>query len=61
MFRAADAATDRVYIRFAAPAPQRELCMAWSLLRNRTNAARTFSETVRAEVDRRNGNASAEK
>jgi LysR family hydrogen peroxide-inducible transcriptional activator len=50
MFRAADAAVDRVYVQFAAPAPERELCMAWSLLRYRTNAARAFAEAVRAEV-----------
>jgi LysR family hydrogen peroxide-inducible transcriptional activator len=61
MFRAADAAADRVYVRFAPPTPQRELCMAWSLLRYRTNAARAFAEAVRAEVARQNGDASGDK
>jgi LysR family hydrogen peroxide-inducible transcriptional activator len=55
MFRAADAAGDRVYVPFAAPAPKRELCMAWSLLRYRTNAARAFAEAVRAQLGRQNG------
>lgn len=50
MFRAADAAVDRVYVPFAAPAPERELCMAWSLLRYRTNAARAFAEAVRTQL-----------
>jgi LysR family transcriptional regulator, hydrogen peroxide-inducible genes activator len=61
MFRAADAAADRVYVRFAAPAPERELCIAWSLLRYRTNAARAFAEAVRAEVARQEGNARVDK
>jgi LysR family hydrogen peroxide-inducible transcriptional activator len=61
MFRAADAATDRVYVRFAAPAPERELCMAWSLLRYRSNAARAFAEAVRAEAARRPGHANVDK
>jgi LysR family hydrogen peroxide-inducible transcriptional activator len=61
MFRAADAAADRVYVRFAPPTPERELCMAWSLLRYRTNAARAFAETVRAEVARQNGDAPVDK
>jgi LysR family hydrogen peroxide-inducible transcriptional activator len=61
MFRAADAAEDRVYVPFAPPAPERALCMAWSLLRYRTNAARAFAEAVRAEVARRHAKASADK
>jgi LysR family transcriptional regulator, hydrogen peroxide-inducible genes activator len=61
MFRVADAAADRAYVRFAAPAPERELCMAWSLLRYRTNAARAFAEAVRAEVARQEGNARVDK
>lgn len=52
MFRAAASAADLVYVPFAAPAPQRELCMAWSLLRYRTNAARAFADTVRTEIAR---------
>jgi DNA-binding transcriptional LysR family regulator len=60
-FRAADAAADQVYVRFAAPAPERELCMAWSLLRYRTNAARAFVEAVRAKVARQNGKARVDK
>jgi hypothetical protein len=58
MFRAADTAAGRVYVRFAEPAPERVLCMAWSLLRYRTNAARAFAEAVRAQVARQSGNAS---
>jgi DNA-binding transcriptional LysR family regulator len=58
MFRAADTGAGRVYVRFAEPAPERVLCMAWSLLRYRTNAARAFAEAVRAEVVRQRGNAS---
>ena len=61
MFRAADVAADQVYVRFAAPAPERELCMAWSLLRYRTNAARAFVEAVRAKVARQYGKARVDK
>jgi LysR family hydrogen peroxide-inducible transcriptional activator len=60
MFRTADATAERVYVPFAPPAPERELCLAWSLLRYRTNAARAFAEAVRAEVrSRRAGAAKA--
>jgi LysR family hydrogen peroxide-inducible transcriptional activator len=61
MFRAADTAADRVYVPFVSPAPQRELCMAWSLLRYRTNAARAFAEAVRAEAARPQRQARVEK
>ena len=61
MFRAVDVAADRVYVRFAPPAPERELCMAWSLLRYRTNAARAFAQMVRAEIARQHGKTSVDK
>jgi LysR family hydrogen peroxide-inducible transcriptional activator len=61
MFRAADAAADRVYVRFAAPVPKRELCMAWNLLRYRTNAARAFADAIRAEVANSTAKASVDK
>src|SRR5581483_9451327 len=48
MFRDADGAPDRVYLPFASPRPARELCLAWSLRRYRTNAARALAETVRS-------------
>jgi LysR family hydrogen peroxide-inducible transcriptional activator len=48
MFRAADRASDRVYVPFAKSQPSRELCIAWSLRRYRTNAARALAETVRS-------------
>jgi LysR family hydrogen peroxide-inducible transcriptional activator len=48
MFRDADGASDRVYLPFAQPRPARELCLAWSLRRYRTNAARALAETVRS-------------
>jgi LysR family hydrogen peroxide-inducible transcriptional activator len=61
MFRAAAVAPGCVYLPFAAPAPERPLCMAWSLLRYRTNAARAFAEAVRTEVVRRSQERRAEK
>jgi LysR family hydrogen peroxide-inducible transcriptional activator len=48
LFRDADGASDRVYIPFGGPPPSRELCIAWSLRRYRTNAARALAETVRS-------------
>jgi LysR family hydrogen peroxide-inducible transcriptional activator len=48
MLRAADMASDRVYLPFAKPQPSRDLCIAWSLRRYRTNAARALAETVRS-------------
>ena len=48
MFRDADGASDRVYLRFAGPPPSRDLCLAWNLRRYRTNAARALAETVRS-------------
>jgi LysR family hydrogen peroxide-inducible transcriptional activator len=48
MFRDADSASDRAYLPFAQPGPTRDLCLAWSLRRYRTNAARALAETVRS-------------
>jgi len=42
MFRATDRSPERIYLPFAAPAPRRELCVARSAFRYRTNAARAF-------------------
>ena len=39
-----------VYRPFPAPAPEREICLAWSLLRYRTNAAREFERALRATL-----------
>jgi LysR family transcriptional regulator, hydrogen peroxide-inducible genes activator len=50
VFRAADQAPDRVCVAFAEPVPRRDLCLAWSVLRYRTNAARAFGAIVRATV-----------
>jgi LysR family hydrogen peroxide-inducible transcriptional activator len=50
VFRAADQARDRVCVAFDEPVPRRDLCLAWSVLRYRTNAARAFGEIVRAAV-----------
>jgi LysR family hydrogen peroxide-inducible transcriptional activator len=50
MFRVADRASDRVCVPFREAAPWRDLCLAWSVLRYRTNAARAFGELVRATV-----------
>jgi len=50
VFRAADQTPDRVCVAFDDPVPRRDLCLAWSVLRYRTNAARAFGEIVRATV-----------
>jgi LysR family hydrogen peroxide-inducible transcriptional activator len=50
MFRRADSASDRVYLPFAQSPPARDLCIAWSLHRYRTNAARALAETVRSLI-----------
>jgi DNA-binding transcriptional LysR family regulator len=42
MFRAADKRAGRVYLPFAPPRPTRDLCIARSAFRYRTNAARAF-------------------
>jgi len=47
MMRVADRAKTRVYIPFAKNRPEREICLLWSLLRFRTNAARAFGDLVR--------------
>jgi LysR family hydrogen peroxide-inducible transcriptional activator len=48
MFRAADRGSGRVYLPFAPPRPTRELCIARSAFRYRTNAARAFVEHVKS-------------
>jgi len=60
MFRDADGASDRVYLRFAGPPPARDLCLAWSLRRYRTNAARALAETVRSLLSARSHQARGE-
>jgi len=47
MMRAADRSRSRVYIPFARARPERDVCLLWSLLRFRTNAARAFGALVR--------------
>jgi len=47
MMRAGDRAKSRVYIPFGRGRPEREICILWSLLRFRTNAARAFGTLVR--------------
>jgi LysR family hydrogen peroxide-inducible transcriptional activator len=50
LFRRADRAADRVCVGFREPAPRRDLCLAWNVLRYRTNAARAFAQLLRAAV-----------
>ena len=50
MFRRADSAADRVYLPFAQVPPSRDLCIAWSLHRYRTNAAKALADTVRSLI-----------
>jgi LysR family hydrogen peroxide-inducible transcriptional activator len=55
MFRAADEGRDRRCIAFREAPPRRDLCLAWNVLRYRTNAARAFADLVRAALTRRPG------
>jgi len=50
MMQAHDASTGRVYRPFANDAPSRAICVAWSLFRYRTNAARAFVALLKEEV-----------
>ncbi|MHC4550466.1 MAG: LysR family transcriptional regulator [Planctomycetota bacterium] len=50
MMRAADRGKSRVYLPFAGRQPKREICVVWSLLRYRTNAARAFERLVRERL-----------
>jgi LysR family hydrogen peroxide-inducible transcriptional activator len=50
MFRRADRAADRVCVAFRDPVPSRELCLAWNVLRYRTNAARAFAQVLRSAL-----------
>jgi LysR family hydrogen peroxide-inducible transcriptional activator len=51
MMRAQDRSKRRVYRPFAGAGPSRDLCMVWSLLRYRTNAARAFGEMLRERLE----------
>jgi len=50
MMQAHDASPGRVYRPFASDAPSRAICVAWSLFRYRTNAARAFVALLKEEV-----------
>ena len=50
MMKAADSASSRVYRPFAAEPPSRAICLAWSLFRYRTNAARAFAAVLKELV-----------
>ena len=47
MMRACDGGAGRVYRHFAADPPSRAICVAWSLFRYRTNAARAFVKELK--------------
>ena len=47
MMAGRDASATRVTRRFAGEQPTREICLAWSLLRYRTQAAKAFEQVVR--------------
>ncbi|MHC4938897.1 MAG: LysR family transcriptional regulator [Planctomycetota bacterium] len=51
MMRAQDRSKRRVYRPFAGAMPSREICVVWSLLRYRTNAARAFEALVRERFE----------
>ncbi len=50
MMRAQDRSKRRVYRPFAGARPSRDICVVWSLLRYRTNAARKFGGMVRERL-----------
>lgn len=50
MMRAVDRAASRVYRPFAGDVPTRPICVAWSLFRYRTNAAREFVRRLKRHV-----------
>jgi DNA-binding transcriptional LysR family regulator len=47
MMAARDASASRVTRPFAGEQPTREICLSWSLLRYRTQAAKAFEQEVR--------------
>jgi LysR family transcriptional regulator, hydrogen peroxide-inducible genes activator len=47
MMAARDASPSRITRPFAGEQPTREICLAWSLLRYRTQAAKAFEQEVR--------------
>lgn len=50
MMRAQDRSKRRVYRPFTGAQPRRDICIVWSLLRYRTNAARAFEALVRERL-----------
>jgi LysR family hydrogen peroxide-inducible transcriptional activator len=50
LLRARDRTGNCVYVPFADDPPRRDLCVAWSLLRYRTNASRAFVELLTEEL-----------
>lgn len=50
MMQARDTAPGRVYRPFASDPPSRALCVAWSIFRYRTNAARAFVKLLKQSV-----------
>ncbi len=50
MMRACDAGAGRVYRPFASDPPSRAICVAWSLFRYRTNAAREFVKALKERM-----------
>jgi LysR family hydrogen peroxide-inducible transcriptional activator len=51
MMRVQDRSKRRVYRPFAGAIPSRDICIIWSLLRYRTNAARAFEALVRERFE----------
>jgi LysR family hydrogen peroxide-inducible transcriptional activator len=52
MMKIRDAGAGRVYRPFASDPPSRAICVAWSVFRYRTNAARAFVKMVKERIGR---------
>ncbi len=52
MMQACDAGSGRIYRPFASDPPTRAICVAWSVFRYRTNAARAFVKALKERMAR---------